>query len=1216
MKYIFLSLFLLVNLALGQNKMRLPNPINTSKSIEYAPSITADGQTLVYQSDQYGLFVNAAKKVPQINAEGKSNVILDEFEASFFGVYEVKLHPSGEWMAPKNIEPINQYANENMTPIMGGPSVSYDGNMIYFFANFGKNGFGREDIFFSERKKTGWSRPENIGSNINTDNYEGFPSISPDGKKLYFTREILGKKVNDKQCYRIMVSEKARNGKWRLPYELPAPINLDCEKAPRILADGKTLVFSSIKKEGRGDFDLYKSEMLDNGGWSEPINLDFINTKKSDLFVSVSPCGDLMYYVSDGDIFTSTIPESLRPIKSATIQGFVLDSISKLPLSAKVVVKEKDTDKVLTVLDNNPSDGRYTAIVPFGGSYNVSVNIPEYFTLSKEILSEDIVDCNPIPKDFQLQKIPTSKEEIVQLALNTDNINPSQSLNLVAEKQKLEALELEKQQKAVLEKQRIEEERLAAEKLKQEAIEIEKQQKAALEKQILEDERLAAEKLKQEALELEKQQKAALEKLRIEEERLAAEKLKQEALELEKQQKAALEKQRLEEERLAAEKLKQEVLELEKQQKAALEKLRIEEERLAAEKLKQEALELEEQQKAALEKQRLEEERLAAEKLKQEAIELEKQQKAALEKQRLEEEKLAAEKLKQEAIELEKQQKAALEKQRLEEERLAAEKLKQEALELEKQQKAALETQRLEEERLAAEKLKQEALELEKQQKAALEKQRLEEEILAKEKKRWAESSLMVYLKDINTNEPLDGNIIVFSRKSKDSTVYDIKGGVLKITLVGEDTWRVKAIAKNYNSTEQIVKIELPKEGSKNFIIEMKLEKEIYKLQLFAIDLEKNKPIPMATFTILDNNKKQIAVLKADSKGFVEYILPQKNKYTVLLSAENYDNDEQAIEDLKLNTKVTFKPIEKKIKIHELKLFVYDRFTEEELFPNVISNTTSKGVAPTFIQGPENTVFNVNLSGENIEPESYKLAFVDSLINKVRQDLLAQKLSYEFEFRFYDKKTNKSIPRIEYSVVETSSKAEVQKFLNGKNLVYLSPKKSYIFTLNTPLYEPMVLKIDALDWIKSKDFEKNIFLVQKKLETPKVEENAPAVINTKTFGEISKGKKITLENIYFDQSSPVLRPESFKQLDELVTVLQENSDLKIEVRGHTDNVGDLFENVKLSKSRCESVTEYLSSKGISKTRLSVVGRGPIEPIAPNDTEENKKKNRRVEFLVL
>ena len=106
-----------------------------------------------------------------------------------------------------------------------------------------------------------------------------------------------------------------------------------------------------------------------------------------------------------------------------------------------------------------------------------------------------------------------------------------------------------------------------------------------------------------------------------------------------------------------------------------------------------------------------------------------------------------------------------------------------------------------------------------------------------------------------------------------------------------------------------------------------------------------------------------------------------------------------------------------------------------------------------------------------------------------------------------------------------------------------------------------------------------------------------------------------MENIYFDQSSPVLREESYIQLDELVSVLKDNPSVSIEIRGHTDNAGDFYLNVKLSKERCESVINYLKKQGIKGNRLTAVGRGPVEPIAPNDSEENRKKNRRVEFIV-
>jgi OOP family OmpA-OmpF porin len=124
---------------------------------------------------------------------------------------------------------------------------------------------------------------------------------------------------------------------------------------------------------------------------------------------------------------------------------------------------------------------------------------------------------------------------------------------------------------------------------------------------------------------------------------------------------------------------------------------------------------------------------------------------------------------------------------------------------------------------------------------------------------------------------------------------------------------------------------------------------------------------------------------------------------------------------------------------------------------------------------------------------------------------------------------------------------------------------------------------------------------------------SPAVVK-KSFGPLEKGKAIQLTNIYFDQSSPTLRPESFPELNQLYATLLENPSLQIEIRGHTDNQGDFDLNVKLSRDRCQAVVDYLTGKGITKNRLKTVGRGPIDPIAPNTTEENRKKNRRVEFV--
>ncbi len=124
------------------------------------------------------------------------------------------------------------------------------------------------------------------------------------------------------------------------------------------------------------------------------------------------------------------------------------------------------------------------------------------------------------------------------------------------------------------------------------------------------------------------------------------------------------------------------------------------------------------------------------------------------------------------------------------------------------------------------------------------------------------------------------------------------------------------------------------------------------------------------------------------------------------------------------------------------------------------------------------------------------------------------------------------------------------------------------------------------------------------------------IVAAKPFGPIEKGKPIQLKALYFDQSSPVLRPESYPELDQLYTLLLENLSAQVEIRGHTDNQGDFDLNTKLSRDRCQAVIDYLVGKGIIKSRLKAVGRGPIDSVAPNNNEENRKKNRRVEFVVL
>lgn len=106
---------------------------------------------------------------------------------------------------------------------------------------------------------------------------------------------------------------------------------------------------------------------------------------------------------------------------------------------------------------------------------------------------------------------------------------------------------------------------------------------------------------------------------------------------------------------------------------------------------------------------------------------------------------------------------------------------------------------------------------------------------------------------------------------------------------------------------------------------------------------------------------------------------------------------------------------------------------------------------------------------------------------------------------------------------------------------------------------------------------------------------------------------IILKDINFETDKSELLSSSYKELDELVHYLKQNPLFKIEVNGYTDNTGKETDNLKLSEERAKTVVNYLIQKGIDEKRTTYKGNGSNNPIAPNDTEVNKAKNRRVEF---
>ncbi|TKC10062.1 hypothetical protein FA048_07585 [Pedobacter polaris] len=133
-------------------------------------------------------------------------------------------------------------------------------------------------------------------------------------------------------------------------------------------------------------------------------------------------------------------------------------------------------------------------------------------------------------------------------------------------------------------------------------------------------------------------------------------------------------------------------------------------------------------------------------------------------------------------------------------------------------------------------------------------------------------------------------------------------------------------------------------------------------------------------------------------------------------------------------------------------------------------------------------------------------------------------------------------------------------------------------------------------------------------ELEKIEGNKPFEFEI-LLEKIKVGSNVTLQNIFFDTNKYELLPSSMVELNILTELLKNNQNVAIEIQGHTDNVGDVKLNDKLSENRAKAVYDFLIGNGIEKKRLSYKGYGATKPQADNITEEGRKQNRRTEFII-
>lgn len=343
--------------------------VNTADP-EYFPTITVDGKTLLF-----------TRLIKDENVPGPIKKQEDFYVSNL-----TEYNAWGTAIAmPKNI---NTIRNE------GAPTISADGRSLIFVAcsmgdikDYGENreGMGSCDMFITKLLGNKWTNPQNLPGKINTGSWESQPSLSADGKTMYFIRRVSARGMeNDAD---VFVSTLQEDGTWGIATRLPNTINTPYpEESVLIHPDGKTLYFASRGHKGFGGLDLFVSRMDANGNWGPAENLGYpINTSADENSLLVSADGEIAFFASDRpggfgdlDIYYFIMPERIRPVKTLYFDGLVYDVTTKKPVPGKFSLIDLKTGKEVIRSEADQITGAFTVSLPVNCEYALNVSYPGY----------------------------------------------------------------------------------------------------------------------------------------------------------------------------------------------------------------------------------------------------------------------------------------------------------------------------------------------------------------------------------------------------------------------------------------------------------------------------------------------------------------------------------------------------------------------------------------------------------------------------------------------------------------------------------------------------------------------------------------------------------------------------------------------------------------------------------------------------------------------
>jgi len=340
---------------------RMPGTIN-SPFDEYWPSLSIDRKQLVF-----------TRLIKKPGYQPQEDFYYSEFVEK-------------EWQQAVPISEINTGENE------GAQSLSADGKILFFTACNRPGGMGSCDIWYSLYQNGRWSKPFNAGQPVNTAGWEAQPSISSDGRYLYFSSNRPGG-LGEKDIWRaeLLGWDDSGHLKWKKPVNPGKPVNTPGnETSPFIHAGNAQFYFASDAHVGMGKFDLYSVQIDADTVFSRLQNLGYpVNTHNDEQGLHISADGLTGFFssardsISGLDIYSFELDSVLRPSPATYVKALVFDAETEIPVQAEIELLNISADGENPRFEFTDVNGELLVCLPTGKNYLFSVSKAGYLYYSR-----------------------------------------------------------------------------------------------------------------------------------------------------------------------------------------------------------------------------------------------------------------------------------------------------------------------------------------------------------------------------------------------------------------------------------------------------------------------------------------------------------------------------------------------------------------------------------------------------------------------------------------------------------------------------------------------------------------------------------------------------------------------------------------------------------------------------------------------------------------